>query len=83
MRFYRELKKQNVRVGMEASGYARWFERWLCDLQFEWWIGNAAQIRTKRVGKQKTDRQDAAHTIEPSVLCLACANLHGFRLEVF
>jgi hypothetical protein len=25
-----------VRVGMEASGHARWFERLLCELQFEW-----------------------------------------------
>jgi len=59
--FYGELKQQNlkVRVGMEASGHARWFERLLHDLQFELWIGNAAEIRTKRVRKQKTDRQDA------------------------
>jgi len=59
--FYSKLKEQNVkvRVGMEASGHARWFERLLHDLQFELWIGNAAEIRTKRVRKQKTDRQDA------------------------
>ena len=44
---------------MEASGHARWFERLLTDLQFELWIGDAAEIRTKRVRKQKTDRQDA------------------------
>jgi hypothetical protein len=31
----------------------------LGELQFERWIGNAAEIRTKRVRKQKTDRQDA------------------------
>ena len=48
-----------VRVGMEASGQARWFERLLGELQFELWIGDAAEIRTKRVRKQKTDRQDA------------------------
>ena len=48
-----------VRVGMEASGHARWFERLLIELQFELWIGDAAEIRTKRVRKQKTDRQDA------------------------
>ena len=29
------------------------------ELQFELWIGDAAEIRTKRVRKQKTDRQDA------------------------
>ena len=58
--FYRKLKEQcwQVRVGMEASGH-RWFERLLGELQFELWIGNAAEIRTKRVRKQKTDRQEA------------------------
>jgi transposase len=39
--------------------YARWFERLLGELQLELWIGDAAEIRTKRVRKQKTDRQDA------------------------
>ena len=60
-KFYRELGAQGatVRVGMEASGHARWFERRLSELQFELWIGDAAEIRTKRVRKQKTDRQDA------------------------
>ena len=57
--FYRQLKGQSVRVGMEASGHARWFEHLLGELQFELWIGNAAEIRSKRVRKQKTDRQDA------------------------
>jgi transposase len=60
-KFYRDLGGQRavVRVGMEASGHARWFERLLGELQFELWIGDAAEIRTKRVRKQKTDRQDA------------------------
>ena len=44
---------------MEASGHARWFERLMGELQIELWIGDAAEIRTKRVRKQKTDRQDA------------------------
>jgi transposase len=57
--FYRALAGQRVRVGMEASGHARWFERLVAELQFELWIGDAAEIRTKRVRKQKTDRQDA------------------------
>ncbi|MFZ0805981.1 MAG: hypothetical protein WAN03_07350 [Candidatus Sulfotelmatobacter sp.] len=47
--FYRELKGRSVRVGMEASGHARWFERLLSDVQFELWSGDAAEIRTKRV----------------------------------
>jgi transposase len=60
-KFYRDLAEQGkaVRVGMEASGHARWFERLLAELNFELWIGDAAEIRTKRVRKQKTDRQDA------------------------
>jgi len=60
-KFYRDLAAQRikVRVGMEASGQARWFERLLAELNFELWIGDAAEIRTKRVRKQKTDRQDA------------------------
>src|SRR5580704_4940414 len=59
--FYRGLAAagQKVRVGMEASGQARWFERLVAELQFELRIGDAAEIRTKRVRKQKTDRQDA------------------------
>ena len=58
-KFYRALAGQKVRVGMEASGHARWFERLLAELQLELWIGDAAEIRSKRVRKQKTDRQDA------------------------
>ena len=60
-KFYRDLAVQGmqVRVGMEASGHARWFERLLTGLQLELWIGDAAEIRTKRARKQKTDRQDA------------------------
>ena len=59
--FYRELQQRGLsaRVGMEASGHSRWFERLLQELQFQLWIGDAAKIRTKRVRKQKTDRQDA------------------------
>src|SRR5450755_2505916 len=60
-KFYRDLAAQGmkVRVGMEASGHARWFERLLSELQFELWIGDAAAINAKRVHKEKTDRQDA------------------------
>jgi len=59
-RFYRELKERgvSVRVGMEATGHARWFERLLAELGFELWIGDPAEIKTKRVRKQKTDREE-------------------------
>jgi transposase len=60
-KFYRAVAAsgKKVQVGMEASGHARWFERLVAELQIELWIGDAAVIRTKRVRKQKTDRQDA------------------------
>src|ERR1019366_4369612 len=60
-KFYRDLAAQEmkVRVGMEASGHARWFERLLAELQCELWIRDAAEIRAQRGCKQKTDRQDA------------------------
>jgi transposase len=64
-KFYRELAAQGVqvRVGMEASGQARWFERLLAELKIELWIGDAAEIRAKRVRKKKTDREDARHIL--------------------
>src|SRR3974377_336057 len=46
-----------VRVGMEASGHARWFERLLAELQFELWMGDASEIQRKRGRKPKTDRK--------------------------
>ena len=49
---------------MEASGHARWFERLLAELRFELWIGDAAEIRARRVRKQKTERQDAQHILQ-------------------
>jgi transposase len=59
-RFYRELHQQTdrVRVRIEATGHARWFERLLGELGDELWIGDPAQIRAMRVRKQKNDRQD-------------------------
>jgi transposase len=44
---------------MEATGYSRWFERLLAELDFELWIGDPAEIEAKRVKKRKTDREDA------------------------
>src|ERR1700684_3042749 len=60
-KFYKELQERgvSVRVGMEATGYSRWFERLLAELGMEVWIGDAAEIKRQRVRKQKTDRLDA------------------------
>ena len=61
--FYRGLNLRIVRVGMEAAGHARWFERLLAELNLELWIGDPEEIRAKRVRKQKTDRLDADHLL--------------------
>jgi transposase len=60
-KFYQELKQRgiSVRVGMEATGHSRWFERLLAELGIEVWIGDAAEIKRQRGRKQKTDREDA------------------------
>jgi len=43
-KFYRALAGQKVRVGMEASGQARWFERLQEALQFEYSSGNRQRL---------------------------------------
>jgi transposase len=53
-----------VRVGIEATGHTRWFERMLAELGQELWIGDAAEIRASVVRKQKTDARDAAHLLD-------------------
>ena len=64
--FYRELKKKGVkvRVGIEATGHSRWFERLLGELNYELWVGDPAEIRAKRVRKQRNDRLDAQHILK-------------------
>jgi len=61
--FYAALSAA-VRVGIEATGHTRWFERMLGKLGHELWIGDAAQIRASMVRKQKTDARDAAHLLD-------------------
>ena len=61
--FYRSLRGQQVRVGMEACGHYPWFERLLAECGHELWLGDAAKIRASVVRKQKTDRRDAEHVL--------------------
>lgn len=61
--FYAALQG-SVRVGIEATGHTRWFERMLAELGQELWIGDAAEIRASMVRKQKTDARDATHLLE-------------------
>jgi transposase len=62
--FYRSLQGQEVRIGMEASGHARWFERLLAELGHELWIGDPGKIRAAAPRKQKTDARDAEHLLQ-------------------
>ena len=57
--FYHSLRGQQVRVGMEASGQGRWFERLLEECAIELWVADPAQVRAAAVRKQKTDAHDA------------------------
>jgi transposase len=61
--FYSNLSAP-VRVGIEATGHTRWFERLLAELGHELWVGDAARIRAAEVRKQKTDARDAALLLE-------------------
>ena len=61
--FYAGLRGP-VRVGIEATGHTRWFERLLTELGHELWIGDVAKIRAAMVRKQKTDARDAAHILQ-------------------
>ena len=45
---------------MESICHARWLERLLAEVQIELWIGDAAEIRTRRVRKQKKTARLAA-----------------------
>ena len=62
--FYRSLRGEKVRVGMEASGHARWFERLLGELEFEMWVGHPGAVRAAAPRKQKTDARDAEHLLQ-------------------
>jgi len=67
-RFYRDLQQREigVRVGMEATGYSRWFERLLLELDFELWIGDPAEIKARRLRQRGNSRRlpfvQQAHT---------------------
>lgn len=57
-RFYRDLAAREVRLRVwhGSREHARWFERPLAELNPELWIGDPAEIRSKRVRKAKTEK---------------------------
>ena len=58
-RFYRGLKGREVRIGIEATGGTRWFERLLRELEMELWVGDPAKVRAAAGHKSHTDKKDA------------------------
>ena len=61
-RFYAELKEPAL-VGIETTGYTRWFAEMLAELGHELVVGDAAKIRAMEARKQKHDRRDAEHLL--------------------
>lgn len=61
-RFY-EAVPRPAQVGIEATGYADWFEQMLRQQGHELWVGDASAIRASVARQQKTDQRDAAHLL--------------------
>src|SRR5439155_7433592 len=61
--FYASLPAPAL-VGIETTGYTPWFGRLMAALNYELWVGDAAQIRARAVRRQKTDTRDAEHLLE-------------------
>ena len=61
-RFYEGLKEPAL-VGIETTGYTRWFAEMLARLGHELVVGEAGRIRAKQTRKQKHDRRDAEHIL--------------------
>ena len=61
-RFYEGLKEP-ARVGIETTGYTRWFAELLAAMGHELVVGDAAKIRAMEPRKQKHDRRDAQHLL--------------------
>jgi transposase len=59
--YYRSLCGCGVRVGLEATGNFRWFQRLLAGLGHEMLLGDPGAIHAASPRKQKTDKRDARH----------------------
>ena len=74
-KFYRDLKLKGlqVRVGMEATGHARWFERLLAEVKYELRVGDPAERMccknlplTQKIELPTTSRNDSRLSGVPS-----------------
>lgn len=62
-RAFHEGLKQPTLVGIESTGYTRWFADLLTELGHELVVGEAGKIRARETRKQKHDRRDAEHIL--------------------
>ncbi len=62
--FYESLCGQQVRIGVEATGNFRWFQRLLSSLGHQLLLGDPSQIHACCPRKQKTDKRDARHILK-------------------
>ena len=53
--FYRDLAagSEKLRVGMEASGQGRWFERLMAELKIELWIDDVPKSRPSEYARRR------------------------------
>ena len=61
--FYQQFTGEVI-VGIEASGYSRWFEDMLEGLGHQVWVGDATEIRRLARRRQKNDKRDADHILD-------------------
>jgi transposase len=60
--FYEGLKEPAL-VGIETTGYTRWFADLMSELGHELVVGEAGKIRARKTRKQHHDRGDAEHIL--------------------
>jgi transposase len=62
--FYRSLAGRDVRIGVEATGNFRWFQRLMDELGHEFLLGDASAIHASGPREQRTDKRDARHILK-------------------
>jgi transposase len=62
--FYRSLAGRDVRIGVEATGNFRWFQRLMDELGHEFLLGDASAIHASAPREQRTDKRDSRHILK-------------------
>lgn len=68
----------DVSIGLEASGYSRWFVELLESLGHQVLIGDATEIRRRARRRQKNDRRDAELILDLLGVPIAAGVLYPF-----